>query len=197
MRMRRCLASGFLLGVFEVGMLPGCAYYLSRWYRRPGLTFRLTLYVITAPLAGAFGGPLASAILRLVSFAGLQTWRMVFAIEGIVTILVGFLALFLLTVGPQKARWLSEEEKALAKARVKSERVGQAVVLDKIDTTKLMRGIISPVTMSNSFVFLLNNITVQSFAFFLPSIVKTIWGKETVVRQQLLTAPPYLVGACS
>lgn len=69
------------------------------------------------------------------------------------------------------------------------------MVLDKIDKKKLVRGITSPVTLSTSFVFLLNNITVQSFAFFLPSVVKTIYGKETVVRQQLLSAPPYLLGA--
>lgn len=38
-------ASGvrFLLGVFEAGMLPGIAYYLSRWYRRSELAFRLSL----------------------------------------------------------------------------------------------------------------------------------------------------------
>ena len=31
----------FLLGVFEAGMMPGIAYYMSRWYRRAELTFRL------------------------------------------------------------------------------------------------------------------------------------------------------------
>src|SRR4051794_28278918 len=49
----------FLLGIFEAGMLPGVAYYLSRWYRRAELTFRLSLYVVMAPIAGAFGGLLA------------------------------------------------------------------------------------------------------------------------------------------
>ena len=50
-------ASGvrFLLGIFEAGMLPGIAYYLSRWYRRSELAFRLSLYIVMAPLAGAFG----------------------------------------------------------------------------------------------------------------------------------------------
>ncbi|GAB0138735.1 hypothetical protein EsDP_00006960 [Epichloe bromicola] len=185
----------FLLGIFEAGMLPGCAYYLSRWYRRSELAFRLALFIVTAPLAGAFGGLLASAILRLDSFAGLHAWRMIFAIEGIITIIVGFIALFTLIDRPKTARWLSRQEKALAIARVKSERVGQTVVLDKIDKGKLVRGITSPITLSTSFVFLLNNMTVQSFAFFLPSVVKTIYGKETIVRQQLLTAPPYLLGA--
>jgi MFS family permease len=75
----------FLLGVFEAGMLPGIAYYLSRWYRRAELTFRLSLYIVMAPLAGAFGGLLASAILTLPHFGSLTSWRMIFAIEGIVT----------------------------------------------------------------------------------------------------------------
>lgn len=185
----------FLLGIFEAGMLPGCAYYLSRWYRRSELAFRLALYIITAPLAGAFGGLLASAILRLDSFAGLHKWRMIFAIEGIITIGLGLLAFFTLTDRPETARWLTKEEKELAIARVKSERVGQTVVLDKIDAKKLVRGIFSPVTLSTAFIFLLNNITVQSFAFFLPTIVKTIYGSKTTIQQQLLTAPPYLVGA--
>lgn len=38
-------ASGvrFLLGIFEAGMLPGIAYYMSRWYRRSELAFRLAM----------------------------------------------------------------------------------------------------------------------------------------------------------
>ena len=73
-------ASGvrFVLGMFEAGMMPGIAYYLSRWYRRSELAFRLSLYIVMAPLAGAFGGLLASAILRLPHFGGLHTWRMIF-----------------------------------------------------------------------------------------------------------------------
>lgn len=42
----------FVLGIFEAPMLPGIAYYLSRWYRRSELAFRLSLYIVMAPLAG-------------------------------------------------------------------------------------------------------------------------------------------------
>ena len=62
-------------------MLPGVAYYLSRWYRRSELAFRLGIYIVMAPLAGAFGGLLASGILKLSHFGGLDRWRMIFAIE--------------------------------------------------------------------------------------------------------------------
>lgn len=185
----------FLLGLFEAGMMPGVAYYLSRWYRHKELAFRLSLYMVMAPLAGAFGGLLASAILNLDSFGSVTSWRMIFAIEGLITVILAIIGFFTLTDRPETARWLSPEEKRLAIDRVKSERVGVTVVLDKIDKRKLWAGIKCPVTLSISFVFLLNNVTVQGLAFFLPTIVRTIYPDESTERQQLLTAPPYLVGA--
>lgn len=201
----------FLLGVAEAGALPGIAYYLSRsvaqddlvtsanrfrWYRRSELTFRLALYIVMAPLAGATGGLLASGILKLDSFGSLRRWRMIFAIEGIVTIALSLIAFLTLTDRPESARWLSREEKDLAIARVKSERVATTNVLDGIDAAKTMRGIFSPVTLATAWIFLLDNITAGSLAFFLPTIVRTIYPKSSVVSQQLHTVPPYVVGAC-
>ncbi|ATZ46507.1 hypothetical protein BCIN_01g10910 [Botrytis cinerea B05.10] len=185
----------FLLGIFEAGMLPGIAYYLSRWYRRSELAFRLSLYIVMAPLAGAFGGLLASGILKLPGFGSLHTWRMIFAIEGIITCCLSLIAFITLTDRPATAKWLTQEEKDLAIARIKSERVGATEVLDAFDTKKILRGIFSPVTIATSFIFLLNNITVQGLAFFAPTIVRTIYPKATVVSQQLHTVPPYIVGA--
>ncbi|KGO74106.1 Major facilitator superfamily domain, general substrate transporter [Penicillium italicum] len=190
-------ASGvrFLLGVFEAGLMPGTAYYLSRWYRRSELAFRLSLYIVMAPLAGAFGGLLASGILMLDHVGSLRSWRMIFAIEGIVTIGLGIIGFFTLTDRPETAKWLSQEEKDLAIARVKSERVGATEVLDKLDVTKTLRGIFSPVTIITGIIFMLSNITVQGLGFFAPTIVKTIYPNASVVSQQLHTVPPYVVGA--
>ncbi|KAL2432200.1 putative transporter [Exophiala dermatitidis] len=185
----------FLLGIFEAPMLPGIAYYLSRWYRRSELAFRLSLYIVMAPLAGAFGGLLASAILKLDHFGSLHQWRMIFAVEGIITCGLAVISFFTLTDRPATARWLTQEEKDLAIARVKSERVATTEVLDKIDVPKILRGVSCPVTLATAFIFLLDNITVQGLAFFLPTIVKTIYPKNTVVSQQLHTVPPYVVGA--
>ncbi|KAI6787062.1 putative MFS transporter [Hortaea werneckii] len=185
----------FLLGVFEAGMMPGIAYYLSRWYRRSELALRLALYVVAAPLAGAFGGLLASGILTLDRFGSLVRWRMIFAIEGVITIGLSLIGFATLTDRPATATWLTQEEKDLAGARVKSERLGATEVLDKADAKKTFRGIFSPVTLATAFIFLLNNITVQGLTFFAPTIVRTIYPDATVVSQQLHTVPPYVVGS--
>lgn len=185
----------FLLGIFEAGMLPGIAYYMSRWYRKSELAFRLALYIVMAPLAGAFGGLLASGILKLSSIGSVTSWEMIFLVEGLITCILSIIGYFTLTDRPATARWLNEEEKLLAIARVKSENVGSTTVLDKIDKPKIMRGIFCPTTLAISVIFLLDNITVQGLAFFLPTIVRSIYPGTTVVSQQLRTVPPYVVGA--
>ncbi|KAL6857821.1 hypothetical protein ACO1O0_005264 [Amphichorda felina] len=185
----------FLLGIFEAGMLPGIAYYLSRWYQRAELTFRLSLYMVMSPLAGAFGGLLASAILKLDHFGGLERWRMIFAIEGIVTVALSVISFFTLTDRPETARWLSQEEKELCIARVKSERVGATEVLDGMDRKKLWRGMSNPVAIHVAVIFLFNCIIVQGLAFFLPTIVGSIYPDFSVVKKQLYSVPPYVVGA--
>ncbi|KIW86568.1 hypothetical protein Z517_01966 [Fonsecaea pedrosoi CBS 271.37] len=185
----------FLLGVCEAGMLPGIAYYLSRWYRRRELVFRLSLYIVMTPLAGAFGGLLASAILTLDHMGSLRTWRMIFVLEGTITCGLGLLSFFTLTDRPETARWLTVEEKDLAIARVKSERPSSTSVLDGFNKDKLLRGILSPVTLTTAIIFGLGNITAQGLAFFAPTIVKSIYPHHSVVSQQLHTVPPYIVGA--
>ncbi|CAI4217674.1 unnamed protein product [Parascedosporium putredinis] len=146
----------FVLGVFESGMMPGTSYYLSRWYKRSELAFRLSLYVVMVPLAGAFGGFLASAILKLPKFGSLTEWRMIFAIEGIVTVVIALVAFVTLTDRPETARWLTKEEKDFAIARVRAERVGQSELIDNWKTDKRQIFIIlsAPLVMTGFLMFL-------------------------------------------
>ncbi|KAF6797579.1 major facilitator superfamily transporter [Colletotrichum sojae] len=189
------IACRFLLGIFEAGILPGIAYYLSRWYRRAELTFRIGMYMVMASLAGAFGGLLASGILSLDRFGSLKAWRMIFGIEGVITIGLALNCLAALTDRPETARWLTEDEKTLAVERVKSERLVQDEVLDKMNRTKLKNGILNPITISTAFIFLLSNIVVLGISFFLPTIIRTIYLDWPRVQQQLLTVPPYIVAS--
>ncbi|OTB03696.1 hypothetical protein M426DRAFT_321623 [Hypoxylon sp. CI-4A] len=185
----------FLLGIFEAGMMPGISYYLSRWYRRSELVFRIALFIVMSPLAGAFGGLLASGILTLSHIGGVSEWRMVFLVEGIITMGISVIAFVTLTDRPETAIWLTEEEKTLAVARVKSELLGQTKVLDTADRKKVWLGIWNPVVLATGFIFLLNNITVQGLAFFAPTIVASIYPAYSTVEKQLYTVPPYVVGA--
>ncbi|KAN0064107.1 hypothetical protein ACQY0O_003271 [Thecaphora frezii] len=191
----QALAVRFLLGIFEAGMLPSIAFYLARWYRKDELALRCAMYLVMSPSAGAFGGLLASGILTIDRIGSVQRWEMIFLIEGIISTAVGIIAFFTLTDNVQAARWLTPEEKELAIGRVQSELVGQAVVIDKARTRSVIRGITSPTSLACATMFFFNNITVQGIAFFLPSVVRTLYPNKTVVQQQLLTVPPNVAGA--
>lgn len=189
------MACRILLGAFEAGMLPGVAYYLSRWYRHAELSFRLGMYMVMTPISGAFGGMLASGILSLDRVGSLTHWRMIFGVEGIITCGIALILLLLLTDSPSTARWLTAEEKELATSRVMSERVGQEEVLDKMNLTKIKNGFLNPIALITAFIFFCGNVVVLGISFFLPTIIRTIYPGRTTVEQQLLTVPPYVVGA--
>lgn len=207
----------FLLGILEAGMMPSLVYFLSRWYRQSELTFRVSLFIISASLAGAFGGLLASAILRLDSFGSLHSWRMIFAIEGqsclvaacttpiplmshtllpgTATAVLGIICFFALPDRPETALWLTQSEKELAIARLKADRIVTTELVDQFSWKRIRLGIFNPVVLPTSVIFLLNSITVHGVSFFLPTIVKTIFPAHSVSNQQLLTVPPYVLGA--
>ncbi|KAJ9103636.1 hypothetical protein QFC19_004211 [Naganishia cerealis] len=149
----------------EAGMLPGIAYYLSRWYTKEELAFRLAMYLVCSPLAGAFGGLLASGILTISHVGWLTRWRLIFMIEGIITTVIGLAAYLLLTDRPATARWLSPEEKELAELRVRNENVGAPVAIEKLNWKGVKAGILAPSTIVLAFIFGFNNVTVQYIVF--------------------------------
>ncbi|KAG9105482.1 hypothetical protein FRC07_009250, partial [Ceratobasidium sp. 392] len=58
------------LGLCEGGMMPGVAYYLSTYYKRHELVLRIGIFVSASSLSGAFGGLLASALLKIPQLKG-------------------------------------------------------------------------------------------------------------------------------
>lgn len=83
----------------------------------------------------------------------------------------------------------------LAIQRVHRERINADELVDRFNWTKLGRGIINPVVLATAWIFMLNSITVQGASFFLPTLVSTIFPDKGVTTKQLLTVPPYVLGA--
>ncbi len=109
----------FLLGVAEAGFFPGIIVYLTCWFpahRRARMTSR---FIVAVPLAGIIGGPLSGYILK--TFDGLHGWhgwQWLFLLEGLPSILVGFLVLACLDDRIDKAKWLTHDEKTLLERNV-------------------------------------------------------------------------------
>jgi MFS family permease len=109
------MAVRFLLGITEAGFGPGVPYLLSFFYRRRELGVRIGLFLACAPLASTFAGALAYGITS--GHSKLANWRLLFLVEGIPTILSVPLVWFFLPDSPATAKFLTEEEKQVARAR--------------------------------------------------------------------------------
>ena len=119
------MACRFFLGVTEAGFGPGIPYLLSFFYLRHELGLRIGLFLSAAPLANTFSGALAYGITS--GHSHLANWRLLFLVEGLPTIVMAPVTFFFLPDSPDKARFLNEEERLVAKARsVRQVGVGDA-----------------------------------------------------------------------
>jgi D-galactonate transporter len=104
----------FLLGIFEAGFYPGIILYLTYWFPSQRRAKAFGLFMSASALAGVLGGPLAGWILT--SFNGVNGWagwQWVFLLEGIPSVIAGFVTWLYLTDKPEQAQWLTARERKL------------------------------------------------------------------------------------
>ncbi|RDX55469.1 MFS general substrate transporter [Lentinus brumalis] len=114
------LAIRFFLGFCEGGLLPGIMLYLSTLYRPHELQQRVGIFYASASLSGAFGGLLATAILKMDGVAGLAGWRWIFILEGIATVVIALTSSIFLPADIQSAKFFTDEEREFALARLRT-----------------------------------------------------------------------------
>ncbi|KAG1781866.1 MFS general substrate transporter [Suillus placidus] len=83
------VACRVFIGLPEAAFYPGAMYLLSRWYTRKELAFRSAILYSVLLLSNAFASIAAGKL-------GIAAWRWLFYIEGVITIFVGFQAMWLL-----------------------------------------------------------------------------------------------------
>ncbi|KZT26010.1 MFS general substrate transporter [Neolentinus lepideus HHB14362 ss-1] len=177
------------LGVAEAGLFPGVVYYLTLWYPRHMLQYRVGLFFGAATLAGAFSGLLAFAISFMSGTAGMLGWSWIFILEGIGTVIVGTIAFFVLVDFPITATFLTPEEKAFIvhKKKYDNSSVGE-------EEQFALRHVWAAFTDWQIWIHILVYMSVvgplYGISLFLPSIIEG-FGYTTSISQ-LLTVPPYV-----
>jgi ACS family tartrate transporter-like MFS transporter len=181
----------FLLGIAEAGFFPGMILYLTYWFPTRERARRTALFMSAIPIAGVIGSPLSGFILSASDeFAGLRGWQVMFLLEGIPAIILGFVVLRYLDNGPRQAEWLEPREREWLKD-----------ALDRENRIKSNHGeYTTRQAMTNGKVWLLCAVyfgvvtSVYGISFWLPLIIEHLSGLgEFAVG--LLTAIPYVAGA--
>jgi ACS family tartrate transporter-like MFS transporter len=110
-----------VLGVAEAGFFPGIILYLSLWFPVRQRAVAAAWFMAAAPISTAIGSPISGAIMKLPPLAGLADWQMLYLLEAIPAIILGFVVLKYMTDSPAKAHWMQPEERAWLIAKLKTE----------------------------------------------------------------------------
>ncbi|KAI7913477.1 MFS transporter [Pyricularia oryzae] len=178
----------FFTGLAEAPFFPGITLMTSSWYTKHENPTRMAIWHAGNTISNIISGFLAAGILTTMSgIAGLHSWQWFFLIEGIASIVVALVAMFVLPDYPHNTRFLSEQEREMAQYRVLCSNGGRD---EGIGGT--WDGVKEAVKDPFTWIFCLMHfalVTAQSFKDFFPSIVKTFnFGELTTY---FIQAPPY------
>ncbi|KAJ8456823.1 hypothetical protein ONZ45_g18564 [Pleurotus djamor] len=119
------LACRALLGLFQGGFIPDLILYLSYFYNKYELPFRLALFWLSADVCSIVASFLAFGILRMRGHFGHSGWQWLFLIEGCITLGVGIATFFKMPPSPTSTRtwyrpkgWFTEREEYIAVSRI-------------------------------------------------------------------------------
>ncbi|KAN0060715.1 hypothetical protein ACQY0O_007373 [Thecaphora frezii] len=181
-----------LLGAFEAGLFPGISYLLTILYPRHTIQLRIGIFFSAATIAGAFGGALAAGFAK-VETSLLQGWSFIFIFEGILTIVVGVVAYFIMFDGIEQAPFLSDSERIYLLERIKFD--GFDVPMnDDFDWKFVCAAFKDWKTLFSLVTYVCTIVPLYSIALTLPAILKTTL-KYPAIESNLLTVPVYTVAA--
>ena len=178
----------FLLGVAEAGFFPGIILYLTYWYPAEYRARFLAAFAIAVPVSTVIGAPASGLLLGLDGAMGLKGWQWLFIIEGVPSVLLGIVTWFYLTDRPERADWLTTEQKAWLASKLNAE------IAAKQAAKRLTLGeaLSSPKVIMLSLVYFGFVGSLYGMQFWLPQIVKAFG--LTNAQTGFVTAIPYVFG---
>ncbi|OCK81213.1 MFS general substrate transporter [Lepidopterella palustris CBS 459.81] len=182
------MALRFFMGLTEAGYGPGIPYLLSFFYLRHELGFRCGIFLSAAPLANTFAGALAYGITS--GHSKIANWRVLFLVEGLPTIVMAAVVFFFLPDSPDKARYLAEDEKRIAKARGVRQ-AGTSARVGGIDWKDMAAGLLDIKAWFTGLMYFSCNVSFSSLPVFLPTILNDMGF--SAVNAQGLTTPPFFL----
>ena len=179
----------FFLGVAEAGFFPGLVLYFTYWFPTYHHARIVSGFLIGLPIAVAGGAPISTALLGLDGLFGLKGWQIMYLAEGVPTVLVGLLTLFILTDRPEQARFLTDQEKIWLTAKLTDERRAKEAVR-RFNFLQGMFDIKVLLLALNYFGIVVASLGIL---FFVPQIIKSI-GVTDNMTVGWLTMIPYVSG---
>lgn len=177
-----------VLGLFEATLFPGAVYLVATWYPRRQMASRNALFYIFAASLSQLFNPIAYCFTLMNGLHGHSGWRWAFTLYGIVTVVIGIFAIIVLVDFPDKAKFLTPEERELVKVRIERDRKDS--VPDPLTWRKLGSYVCELKLWVFAYLFGVSAICAYSLGYFLPMILLSMGFKKSI-EQMLLGVPAY------
>jgi nitrate/nitrite transporter NarK len=135
------------------------------------------------------GAPISGMLLGLDGVMGLKGWQWLFIIEGIPSVILGVVTWFYLTDKPEKAEWLTPDQKMWLSDKLEGERLAK----ESAHGMTLRQALSSPKVLMLSVIYFGFVGALYGMQFWLPQIVKAFGF--TNLQTGFVTAIPYLFGS--
>ncbi|KIY03882.1 uncharacterized protein Z520_00573 [Fonsecaea multimorphosa CBS 102226] len=195
-----------ILGITEAAFGPGVPFYMTYFYKRSELAYRVGLQISAAPLATSFAGSLAWVIVKLSQNGPIAPWRALFLVEGFPSIITAVVAWYWIPDSPSKARYLTARERKVAVMRLGAEESSHgsshsrepshasssaaSSLAQRLNVKEILATILDPKSYLTALMFLSVNVSFSSLPVFLPTIINSM--SFSPLASQALAAPPYL-----
>ena len=178
----------FLLGAAEAGFFPGMILYLTYWFPAQYRGRVISTLFIAQPLANAVSSIASAAILGMHGVLGFKGWQWIFIIEAVPAVLLGLFILRIMTDRPERADWLTEDERGWLQARLDAES-REVASAGHLTWTKALA---DPRVVALSLIYLMSVTANYGIVFFMPQIVKAM-GLSNMMTG-VVSSLPYFVG---
>jgi len=178
----------FLLGAAEAGFFPGVIFYFTAWFPRVYRARAVSAFMMAAVFSFVIGSPLSGFLLDHPQL-GLAGWQWLFIVEGIPSVLLGFVVLARLPDGPSDARWLTDAERTWLLERLARERAEQ----DQKHSLPLGKALRDPRILFFSLLYFLNVVGGYGLDFFAPTLLKSAFPDSSSFTIGALAMIPPLV----
>ncbi|CCH46019.1 putative membrane protein [Wickerhamomyces ciferrii] len=112
------------LGIFESSITPGFVILSSQWYKKSQQFAFTALWFSCNGAGGILGGLIAYGLLHHADSLVIESWRVLFLVTGLLTVLFGIVFYFYVPENPSKAWFLTEEEKLYHVQRIRENQQG-------------------------------------------------------------------------
>ncbi|KAJ4463468.1 MFS general substrate transporter [Lentinula lateritia] len=192
-----------MIAVTEGGVIPATLIYLGSFYRSTELATRLAWFWGVQTIASAVSGLMASGLLQLQGVSGLEGWKWLFLVDGIITVVVAVLTWFYLPRNATLTKggirgwkpWFDERQVRIAVTRIVRDDPSKRLYEQRVHWEDVKDAATDLGLWGHLFITAVGLTPTNPLGVYLPSVIKTF--DFSIFVANALTAPPYILQCCT